>query len=670
MGQAGDPVGGAGIRLLRRDNSVPIIRAPWQVVPARGTFWKKAHQMLQALRSKSAGIVAKILFGLLVLSFAAWGIGDMFRLVGQSDVVAEVGSAEIGARQLNRAFQMEMRRAQALFGGRLDSQQAREMGLLDQALQRLIAETLLDIKANEVGIRISDDLIREVVRDDPSFRNNLGQFDPAIFRSVLANNGLSEEGYIELLRADLQRRQLISGIVTVDRAPDILVERLFGYRNERRVAETLVVRAADQQVPDPGENDQRAFYDQNLDLFMAPEYRAVKAVIVTPARLAAQMKIDEEALRLEYDIRRASFEIPERRILEQMVLPDEPTAEKASELLRGSRDFVSVAQELTKSAPLNLGTVSKAELGLENLGDAAFGIGVNEVTAPVQTPLGWHILRVTGIEPGSVKSFDEVKDILREQLARDRARDEISDFANRLEDELGGGATLEEAARALNLDVLTVGAIDESGKGPDGERVSNIPEGDQFAAVAFESEVGVESFLTEINDGYFILRVDGVTPSAPRPFDEVSDSIAGMIVAERRQQAAEAYADTLLELLDSGRPIAEIAQDQGLTVMTSRPITREDQDQSAGVSIVATGQLFELAVGEAGVAPSQEGFTVFRLKEVRPANAEDQAEAASLSRIRDETLATLKSDLLEQLDKALRASHPVTIDQRAVETQL
>jgi peptidyl-prolyl cis-trans isomerase D len=659
------PDAAGGIRLLRRRPHVPIIRALFPSNRAAAAADGKATDMLQAIRQKTSSIVAIGLFGLLILSFAVWGIGDIFRATGPTNVIAEVGAVEIPAEALLNEFQRSIRNVQRQTGVRLDTQQAQDIGLLDQALEQLLTKTVLDVKAAELGVAISDDAINRTIQSDPAFRNQFGQFDPNIFRSTLFNNGLNESGFIALLRSDLARRQVISSVAMLDTAPRVLSGRLYDYRNESRVAETIQVAAADQAFEPPAEADLRAYYEANKDRFMAPEYRKLTAVILAPAALIGEIEIDDQVLRDEYDGRRAEFETPEQRGVEQIVFDDEAKAKEAAALLGEGRAFAAVAEEMTGAAPLSLGEVTASELGLPALGNAAFALAEGAVSAPVESPLGWHILRVTKIVPGSVRSFEAVRETLREELARAQAIDDLSEVANRLEDELGGGASIEEGAHGVGLDVLRVDAVDASGAAPDGAPVDGLPADPQFLQVAFESDPGVDSFLTETEDGYFILRVDSITGAAPKDFEAVRADSEEAVRGERQLAAAEDRAEELLALAEGNASLADVATEQGLRLATSQPVTRIEQDAAAGISPTVTAALFELAVGEVGMAPTGDGYTVFRLKEVIAADA--AADTAGAERVATETAGAVRNDLLQQLDRAIRQHHEVTVDERAIE---
>ena len=191
--------------------------------------------MLQAIRKQTKSWLVGILFGLLILSFAIWGIGDIFRGGGRAIAVAEVGDVRISTVEFSRDFQRQIRQ----FGGRIDSELAHQLGFVDQVLARMVRRTLLDLGAARAGIAIGDDLVRAIIFATPAFHDESGRFDRSLFEQFLFQTGLIEEAYVALLRRDLARGQLTGAVTAGGIAPDRLVDALYRYRREQRVADVV-----------------------------------------------------------------------------------------------------------------------------------------------------------------------------------------------------------------------------------------------------------------------------------------------------------------------------------------------------------------------------------------------------------------------------------------------
>lgn len=619
--------------------------------------------MLDAIRKRTASIVVMGLIGILILSFVIWGIGDLLR-IRIADVVAEVGGVDIPPERLSTEFQRELNRLRTRAGNQLTREQARSFGLLETVLQNMIARTLFDLGAADLGVAISDDLIARDIRAKPEFRNQFGTFDSNQFYQVLRSNDLSESGYVAMLRGDLARAQYMDSIQAGGGAPRALVEAVYRHRQEKRRAD--VVKVADESmtaVGEPGEAALAAFHKDNPAPFTAPEYRRLTAVILDAEDLAREIAVSDEELADAYQQREDEFRQPERRRLWQMVFIDEADAKRAHGLLGEGRDFGEVAKEVFGADALDLGLVARGRLQPE-LEDAAFSLTDGAYSQPIQSPVGWHLVMVDGIEEAKILTMDQVSEKISADVARKKAIDGLYSLANQLEDQLGGGATIEEAARQLNLRLLRIDAADRLGLGVSGNPVAGLPTGSAFLDAAFRTPEGEESPLTETGtDVYFIVRVDAVTLPALRPLDAVRAGVTAAWKAERRATAADAAAKALLERIKGGAGLAEGAK--GLQVTTPEPFTRLTVNADHGLPQGLVSGLFGVRRGEAVMARGVGGVYVARLKDILPASPLSDSEG--LKAIEDQLTRSVQADLLIQLADALRERFPVTVNPRVIE---
>ena len=281
----------------------------------------------------------------------------------------------------------------------------------------------------------------------------------------------------------------------------------------------------------------------------------------------------------------------------------------------------------------------------------------------MKSPLGWHLLRLVDVETARRQTLDEVRQALTAELARDRAIDGLVDLANRLEDELGGGAALEEAASMLNLKLTKIPAIDRAGRGAGGDPVRDLPPGTQFLATAFQTAEDTESALTEAGtDAYFIVRVDSIMAPALRPLGSIRAEVSGAWKAERRAEKAKETAEGILERLRDGVQLAAVAAEMRIKVKTTEPFTRSSGGAASGLPGALVRRLFEVRPGEATMARAADGYDVARLKEVRA--ADPFADKDGLEALRAQITESMRSDLLVQLAGALRKRYPVSVNRQ------
>ncbi len=621
--------------------------------------------MLQSMRQHATSWVVKILFGLLILSFGLWGINDIF--LGERDpTVATVDGNKIPLSQLNDAVKQEMERFQPIFGGTLDSQQAKQLGLVDQALERLIDRAVFNKAAGDLGLAVGDQMVLRHIQSEPAFRNALGQFDRANFQQVLMANNLNEERYVALLRRDLATRQL-AGVVGIDApVPSVLTESLHRYREESRIADIVAVPANDSATPAPPDEATLAdYYKANSDRFMAPEYRTLSYVAIDPAAIAEEVAIDEDRLRSEYNSRISDFTLRERRDVDQLVLRDEDQAKRVAGLMDQGRSMEAALKESGVSAQvIKLGWVERADL-LGEIAGPVFALKGGQHSAPLKSTLGFHVVRVNGAEEGRVKPFEEVREDLRRTIANREAGDAAHSLSIKLEDALAGGASLEEAATQIGLKVAKVPAIDSNGLTEAGRAAPTLPPDQVFIRTAFTTPENQESSLLELANGvYAVLHVDSLRPAAAKPLEQIKSDLIAAWQDEQRRAAAEKRAQALLDKIKGGQALAAAATADKLQVKTTQPFTRATHESEAGVPESIKADIFALQLGEAAIGETRDGYVVAVLKEVRPAPA---LAADTRSRLDEQLAQSIGGDLLDQFAAALRQRYDVEIERSVID---
>jgi peptidyl-prolyl cis-trans isomerase D len=624
--------------------------------------------MLQKMRGKAASFIAKILGLLLIISFGAWGIADYIRPSGAPTHVAEVGGQMISVNEFNDQYRREIGRLSASLGTQLDPEMARRFGIAEATLERMIASRLMALEVSRLGLAVGDEEVRRSILEQRAFRNTLGQFDQSVYQRVLAENAMTEERFIERLRLDLAREHLTSIILAGAVAPRQMTDRLYRYRAEKRIAEVVSVpRGAPESIKDPDEATIAEYHKTNSAQFMAPELRDLTVVYVDPNEMASQLKPTDEQVREEFEHRRASFEVPERRTVRQIVVSEEESAKRAFTALKQGADFVVTAKDVAgrSEESTRLGNVTRRDLPVE-LADAAFKLELNVPSEPVRSPLGWHILLVEKIDPGKTHTLEEVKPQLVREIAREMAIDNIVRNANKLEDTLAGGASLEEAGAQFGAKVLKVEAMDSTGRGKDGAPKQGIPRIAKFFETAFTTAARETSLLTETGDGgMFVVRVDAIAPSALRPLDEVRVEVVAAWKRAQLDGAARTRATAIRDQVRGGASLRAIAATEKLEVKTSKPFTRVEIQPDSPVPPTLVGELFKLAKDGVEIGPSETGYAVAQVVEITPADpAADQAGATQLG---DQLREGLINDLLSEYTEALRRQHAVSVNQRALD---
>ena len=629
--------------------------------------------MLINMRKLGGKWVLGIFSFLIIASFAFWGIGDVIRgIVSRAGrAVVVVGDVEIGEPQIRREFNLQMSRLQPMFGNQIDSAQARDLGVLDQALDAVLVRTLYDLEGKRLGLTVGDAMIRGEIRDSPTFRNVQGGFDANTFASFLAAQRLTEERYVAMLRDDIKRRQLAGSVAGAAKAPSFLVDVFYRYGQERRIGAYFVIDGDSiSDIGEPTEAELSAYHQANAERFTAPAYRSLTFIRITPEDILEEVSVSDDEIEAEFDDRQFEFMRPEQRTLDRIAAPDEATARKIHDALSQGRDFVTTAVEMTgvEANEVAFGVVAYNEL-LGDIADVVFGLGEGEISQPIEGAFGWHIFRVAAIDEAVMPPISEVRDQLVRGISLRRAADALYDVANRLDDIFAGGATIESAAREIALPLGRVDAVDENGDGLDGAPVSGLPAGPEFLATAFTTPSGEISLVIEAEDGSeFVLRVDGLIEPSLRPLDAVRDAVREAWRDERRDQAASARAEAAAARVASAENFDRVASDLGLTPARSEPVRRDGDGAGPVLSNELVAALFALrAAGGAATGRTRDGkgYAVIRLAEIVDANPGTDADGVAGQR--NALRAGIANDLLDQYRAHLEERFPVDVNRGALE---
>lgn len=602
--------------------------------------------MLNALRRGAGTWVAKIFLGLLVLSFAVWGIADIFTGYGTT-AIASVGDRDIEAEEYRRAFQLELQQLGERIGRPLSIAEARALGIDGRVLSRLLAEATLDEDADHKGLGVSEDYVAQAIVADPTFQDGLGGFSRANFERFLQANGIGEARYVRERAQREARRQIgeaVAGDVTV---PGVLVDALRRFGDEARVLRYLVLTP--QALPplaDPDEVTLASYYEANLAAFRAPEYRRIGVLTANPESVAASLAVPEEEIAAAYERQAAQFQAPERRALRQIVFDSPDAAQAARAEIEAGRSFEEIASGRgLSSADVDLGLLAREEIIDPAVAEAAFATEPGEVSQPVQGRFGTVLIAVDRVEPAATRPLEEVRDEIRNDLALRTAQDQSLDLLDQVEDDRAGGSSLQEIANNRGLQYREV-AVDRQGRTPEGEPITDLPIAQDLLVQAFETDVGIETDPLQFGaSGNLWFDVLEVTPARDRPLDEVRDEVLAAWRAEQTQERLRTEAESLVQRLQAGESLDAVAGERGQMIAASRPLRRSDTNTV--LSPEAIQSAFARPEGGAGNAPTTDGTgrVVFVVsKVVAPQPAGEEGEEA----LRQQIAAGLADDLVGQ----------------------
>ena len=607
--------------------------------------------MASKANSMSKGFIWVIVI-LLIIGLAGFGATN---LSGTIRTVGFVGSQPISVDEYAREFQREVRAVEAQIREPLSIVRARELGLDQIALSRLVQLSALDHEAQEMGISIGDENLQSEIVEISAFQGINGEFDRETYRFALSQSNLSETEFEEDLRQESARAILQAALMGGVQMPEAMSDMLVDYVGARRsfTWATLDAEALEAPVAEPSAEDVRAYYDANTDQFMLPETREITYALLTPEMILDEVEVEEAALRTLYEEREAQYDQPERRLVERLVFPD---ADAASSALAQVEVGGTTFEALVEDRGLSLGDVDLGDMAADELGAASepvFGAEVGDVVGPIETSLGPALFRVNGILEAQVTAFEDVEAELRDELAGQQARRQIEARAESLEDVLAGGATLEELVDETEMELGTISWSTSSDEA--------IAAYAGFSEAA--SRVGLDDFpeIDFLEDGsVFAIRLNEVLPPRPEPFETAEAAVKDALVLERTREAlSDAASDVVSQLATEGD-----FTETGLRFKVENGLTRTAYIEGTPADFM--NDVFEMAKGDVQIKPGAGAeVLIVRLDDVLPPEESDELRQLreAISQQMDQTLAQALFSIYAR-DAQLRAE--ARIDQRAL----
>lgn len=541
--------------------------------------------MMQGIRKAGQGLIGKIIIGVmfsfLILSFAIWGIGDIFRGYGRNEV-ARVGKIEIGLEQMRTAYQNEIQTLTRQQRRQVTPDMARALGLDRQVLSKLVTEAALDQTARDMRLAVSDETIRNLILDDPNFRDAAGVFSAARFTELLRSNGFTEASYVREQRATILRQQLAEMVVGVVAAPVALQELGHRLRNERRdVTLARLPATAAGEIAAPTDEQLKTFFEARKAGFRAPEYRSANLLSISAEALAEPAQVSEEDVKARYEqVKGQRFGSPETRTIQQIAFPTPEEAQAAKAAIDAGETFEAAAfARGVLEKDMTLGTFTKAQLFDAAVRDAAFTLAEGVVSDPVASGFGPVLLRVTAITPERVRPYDEVAGELRREIATTRASGRIAELHDKIEDQRAAARPLAEIAKEFNLPLRAFGPADSALRKPDGAPEPALAGGDATVQAIFRSDIGVDNEAVRLprDTGYVWFDLTRIDPARERTFEESKTEVEAQWRADETATRLSAKTRELVQRLDKGEAFDVVAGSAGLTVEKAEGLNRQDQ---------------------------------------------------------------------------------------------
>jgi peptidyl-prolyl cis-trans isomerase D len=555
-------------------------------------------------------VVMAILMGLIILSFAIWGIGDIFRGFGANNL-AQVGGVAIGADTYRNAYQAQLQSMQRAERRNITNEEAHQYGLDQQVLSQLVNEAALDDQARELGLAISDEEIKKTIVNDDNFKGVTGRFDRQGFDAFLRDEGFTEKTYVRQQRSVHLRRQIVDALTDGVQLPKALLEAIFRFQMETRSVDYIVFHASAGSLPTPSQEELKGYFESTQQLYATPEFRGLVLVPVTPASIAKADDVADADARNRYeDVKNERFGAPEKREVEQILFASEAEAKEARAQLDAGKTFDDLlAEKNLTPKDASLGTVARTGLIDKNVADSAFSLKEREVSAPVKARFGTVILRVGKIVASTVKPYSGVAAELKREIALQRAQSDIARLHDAIEDQRTSGKSLTEAANSVGLKPRVIAAIDAMGNDSQGVPVKDLVDGAALLKTAFASDIGVDNDTLRVKGGgYQWFEVAKIDKAREKTFDEAKPEVEKAWREDKAGKLLSAKTAELVKRLDAGESMAAIGAAEGnLAVKHANDVRRGG---SSGLALNVVTQIFNVGVHRAGSVASEDGSRI------------------------------------------------------------
>ncbi|MEM8749254.1 MAG: SurA N-terminal domain-containing protein [Pseudomonadota bacterium] len=580
--------------------------------------------MLEALRGFVGSWAAKILLILLVGSFALWGVSDSF-LGGTGTDVAQVGETKVGSNEFLNAYNRNLNQLQQRIGRRLTRDEARVLGVENQALGSVISFATLDEYARINAMSLSEDTLAQMIAENPAFQDSSGTFSRDAFRRALQNAQMREEDFIKLQNANAVRSQITEAVAAGSVLPEAFTQAITNYANEERRFNFLTLKPEQVGKPDtPTEGQLKEYFEANKKSYDAPEFRKLSILKLEPADIANEDAIDDAQIRADYDARINQYTQPERRRVQQIVFKSQELADAAVKSISDGATFETVLGE-------NDVKLSDADLGLltqnavpEQLRDAVFSQELNTPSGVIAGPFGPTMFRVSEIIEANVTPFDEVKDTIRTELALRKANEDLTTMQDTVEDTRAGGASLADVGDRLNVKARILEAVDARGRDANGEQITDIPNSSELLRQAFQTEVGAQASPLDVGQSglvwYDVLSID---PARERTFDEVKDRVVEDWTRAEQSKILLAAAEGYKQRVEADETLNSIALELNMLDETTPFIRRNAQIDSFQRDAVLAG--YGIGSSEAALLPAEDGssLTIIKVADQRGLDGND-----------------------------------------------
>ena len=625
--------------------------------------------MLTTLRNTSKNVILKFVLGtlltILIISFAMWGTEDLVGITKKQNTVASVGKLDVSAQEFFSLYSRQTEEIRKLLGASLDIEKSREFGYVDRALSSLINRALFNNEALELGLSVSDRNVRDKILSDDAFKDDLGQFSELLFRQLISESGYTEATYVEGTRQDLAREQMVETIRSSLIIPKVIENKLGEYNLQERAVDYVVIDSQKEKIGKIKKDDIKKYYEDNKKTFLSPEFRSANTLLLDAKKYATKSTVTEDEVLLLYEERKESLIEPEQRYLKQILIQDE---EKANSIFIDLKknDFTKIAKtkaNLTE-ADIDLGWNTRNELP-DEIVDAVFNLKKNEISKPIESSFGWHIVKLIDKKDKNEITYEEVKNNFKNEILLDKGKEAVFDLQDELEDLLSSGSTFEEISETLDVTLIKAEMINRSGNDKTG-KVNTEFQDERILRTIFNQSLNEEGNIINIDkdEGLAISIVTKIVEPKQLTLEESLEEVKKELSNKLKKEKAMKRANEIQRTIKNEKDFRLMAKKNKLEIKGVQPFTRILPDSSdlpiPLISKIFDSRLFDVNVETRG--PNE--IIIAQTAEIIDSLVKNKKELEEFStRVKDD----ITIDLLAQFSEALRKKYKITINDDVID---
>jgi len=627
------------------------------------------------MRKHATSWLIKIILGAIVVVFVLWGVGSWTSQ--RRNMVATVNGTMITVDDYRVAYKRLIEQVRQSFGNNLNDELIKTLQLDKQALNQLIDKALMRQAAAELGLRVSDQELSQSIRSISAFQNG-GVFDPRRYQGVLNSNDLTPEAFEVGQRDALlmeKLNNLISGSVKVSDQ-----EAMAWYMwNEAMVNLDFFLLEAD-RYPDiavTAEEIQK-YFESHKESYKTEPALKVRYVKFEPKSWVSQVKVTDDEIQIYYDDHADEFQNPKtveaRHILikvdqaadTETVAAAKKRIEDVLQKARAGEDFAELAKKYSEGPSKDkggyLGTF-KRDAMVKPFSDKAFSMKPGEISDPVQTRFGWHLIKVEKVNEATTTPLADAKNEIRKKLADERAKQLAYDAAESVFDAAFEGRSLEEIAADQHLALHTTDFFTRK------EPLKGVPDKAGFAKAAFDLPEEEVSEIQDLGDGYYLLEVAAKQAARIPELAEVAEKVKADLINEKKNEKAKTDAEALLSALKDGSTLEAAGEKFDLAPKSTGFFKRNDAIPNIGFDRELSRAAFELSEKNSlpqEVFQGDKGFYVIKFKQRKtPALDEFNKEKAN---VKERLLQQKRSETLKAWLEQKKNSSEIIVESGYSET--